>query len=82
MSSMASDRAKKRELVAEEAKANLGEGDFSMGEALRISWVSYQRADKELNSIIQSFQAKSGTPSSPEGVEGYRIARMECSSEK
>ena len=46
------ERSKHRNENVEELKAAEGESNFQFGESLRISWLSQQRADKELSGIF------------------------------
>ena len=59
--------ADKRKEIAEEARADIGESDFKPAEsdALRVEWISAQRADK---SLMRMFNAKELAP-------GYRIGK-------
>lgn len=61
------ERTKIRDVSVDEIKSAEGESDFKFGESLRITWLSHQRADKEL-SLIMNAKEK-------DFPGGYRIAK-------
>lgn len=62
------ERAKEREKLADDIKADECESDFKLGEALRISWYSHQKADKELSRIMTAKDMLDGFRLASDGI--------------
>ena len=62
------ERAEKREARVHDIKASEGESSFKFGESLRITWLSEQKADKELANILNSKPMKDGFRVASDGI--------------
>jgi len=59
------ERYNKRRVVADEARAEVGECEFELGSSLRVTWIPAQRADKTLMPMFVAKELK----------EGFRLAK-------